>query len=50
MNGTLWKYGESFKTGHVIDNNGILILGQDQDGYGLTDLSSIRASSARCTV
>ena len=26
--------GDNFETGHVIKNNGIAILGQDQDNYG----------------
>ena len=34
INGTLWKNGDDFKTGRVIDNNGIFVLGQDQDSYG----------------
>ena len=34
IDGYLWTNGTGFETGHVIDNNGIFILGQDQDGYG----------------
>ena len=34
IDGTLWVNGDNLKTGHMIDNNGIVILGQDQDEYG----------------
>ena len=34
VDGQLWGNGEGLETGHVIDNNGIFILGQDQDSYG----------------
>ena len=34
VDGQLWENGEGLETGHVIDNNGIFILGQDQDSYG----------------
>lgn len=34
VDGLLWENGDSLETGHVIDNNGIFILGQDQDSYG----------------
>ena len=34
IDGALLSNGDNFKTGHVIDNNGIVILGQDQDKYG----------------
>ncbi|KAL9959489.1 hypothetical protein ACROYT_G032816 [Oculina patagonica] len=34
IDGTLIVNGDNLKTGHVIENNGIFILGQDQDSYG----------------
>ena len=34
IDGSLVKSDDNFETGHVINNNGIFILGQDQDGYG----------------
>ena len=34
VDGQLWENGDGLETGHVIDNNGIFILGQDQDSYG----------------
>ena len=34
VDGQLWENGGGLETGHVIDNNGIFILGQDQDSYG----------------
>ena len=34
IDGSLWRNGAGFQTGHVIENNGIFILGQDQDSYG----------------
>ena len=34
VDGELWENGVGLETGHVIDNNGIFILGQDQDSYG----------------
>ncbi|XP_078342889.1 serum amyloid P-component-like [Oculina patagonica] len=34
IDGALLVTGTDLKTGHVIDNNGIFILGQDQDNYG----------------
>ena len=34
IGGVLSANGDNLKTGHVIDNNGIVILGQDQDDYG----------------
>jgi len=34
VDGQPWENGVGLETGHVIDNNGIFILGQDQDSYG----------------
>ena len=34
IDGALLANGDNLKAGHVIDNNGIVILGQDQDSYG----------------
>lgn len=34
IDGSLWRNGDGLQTGHVVDNNGIFVLGQDQDSYG----------------
>ena len=34
IDGSLLRNGAVLQTGHVIDNNGIFILGQEQDSYG----------------
>ena len=34
IDGSLNKSGDNFTKGHTINNNGIVILGQDQDSYG----------------
>lgn len=49
VDGQLWENGEGLETGHVIDNNSIFILGQDQDSYGVA-LNSPRAFLAKCMV
>ena len=46
IDGSLLAKGDNLKTGHVINNTGIFILGQDQDSQSIFSFSNHFVNSA----